>query len=202
LRFWDDAQNEFAAELAFLERELPIHLQTVHEESAIETRLSVGAWMNGLNFDATTPVGRRKLKSGTMGTVQLSLACNVLDPIFFELSGEYAQGKDASITTFGIDLGARLYRGSLLLGEGEVRIQAGFLLSTLTVDEHNFGNFDMGTGYRAGISARAELTDHLSLDACVQYRSFTYKWSEDIISGDDKASAGGVAILLGITWRF
>jgi hypothetical protein len=158
--------------------------------------------MNGLKFDAVTPHGPRSLDSGGMGALQVSLALTVVDPIFVELSGEYAWGKDASIRTMGADVGVRFYRGPLLVGDGEARFQAGVMVSDLKVDIPDFGDFDVGTGFKVGLSASTRITRHLSLDASLEYRSVTYGRSGTILSGDHEARAAGPAALLGISVQF
>jgi hypothetical protein len=204
--FWDAAKVEYTADLAFLERELVLEAPQAPAAKSrpgiIEARFSVGPWINGLDFEAVTSLGPRRLKSGTMGVMQLSVGTSVLDPVFVELSGEYALGKDASITTFGADAGVRFYRGSMLVGDGELRAQAGVLLSSLKVDDSDFGDFDSGVGFRAGLSASVDLTPYLSLDVSLQYRSVSYDWSGTVLSGDTQAKASGVAALLGISLRF
>jgi hypothetical protein len=204
LRMWDADKKEHVAELSFLEQHLPYPppAEAPPPVPTVEARVGVGLWMNGLSFDAATPFGRRQLKSGAMGTIQLAVALNVLSPVYVEVSGEYATGGDASITTFGADVGVRLYRGELLFDDVQVLAHAGVLLSALDVDDSFFGDFDRGTGFRVGVSARVALTERLFLDGGLEYRHLSYKYSDAVLSGDDKATAGGVALLIGLSWGF
>lgn len=204
MKFWDVDKKEHGAELSFLEEQLPYPPAPVPQPPAplLEARLNAGLWMNGMSFDAATPIGRRELKSGAMGTIQLAMALNVVDPVYVEVSGEVATGQDATITTFGADLGVRLYRGSLLFGDVQICAHGGLMLSTLSPDNGTFGDFDRGTGFRIGASARIGLTEHLSIDGGLEYRHLSYKYSDPILSGDDKATASGIALLLGLSWGF
>jgi hypothetical protein len=200
--FWDAANAEITAELAFLEQDLPLESTAPLEPSTFDARLRGGLWMNGFKFDTVTPRGPRTIDSGGMGSVQLSLGLTVVDPVFVELSGEYAVGKDASIMTLGADVGVRLYHGPLLVRDAEVRLQAGVLISQLKVDVSGFGDFDLGMGFNVGLSASARLTPHFSLEASIEYRSLTYDYSGPILSGDRSAKAAGPAALLGFSLQF
>jgi hypothetical protein len=200
--FWDASKAEYTAEVAFLEQELPLQVVAPVEAPTFEARIRAGFWMNGLSYDAVTPRGPRSLDSGGMGALQVSLALTLVDPIFVELSGEYASGKDASIRTMGVDVGVRFYRGPLLVGDGEARFQVGVLVSDLKVDIPDFGDFDMGTGFKVALSASTRITRHLSLDASLEFRSVTYDRSGTTLSGDREAKAAGPAALLGISVQF
>ena len=88
---------------------------------------------------------------------------------------------------------------------GRVRdldVEAGLIYSKLRVTVSDFGSFDPGLGFRAGVAARAGLTDRWALEASVDYRGVSYDWGGSVLSGDHQARLRTAALQLGLALKF
>ncbi len=132
----------------------------------------------------------------------MELADDFHDPFFARLSFEFGDGEDVDVYSGGLDLGIRLLSSELFATKFDLDAAAGFMISELHVKDSDFGSFDSAVGLRAEVGAHLSLSERCRLDASVDFRDISYKWSGDIVSGDWRALTHTVALFLGISWRF
>ncbi len=203
-----DDQSVRAADVAFQEEDLTLDVPTPSQPSEaadapadrVGARASIGLWFDGLSFDATTAAGRRTLDSGEIGLVQLDVQFVVSRPFFVDGWLEFAAGGDVSIFSGGADAGVTF----ALTPGGGLRLDffAGPLASRLDVELSGFESFGTGFGLRAGALLSAAPSPRLRIEAGVEGRFVRYPLSGDALTGDSAASAGGAAVIVGVTWRF
>lgn len=204
LSLFDAAGAETKVEIAFQEQDLPKPAAESNQEAAVEGpkpwALSVqgGLLPSAIEFEAIAPSGLRRINKDALGLVRVSLAYDVVDPLYVQVGLEYAGGGGIRVYSGSLDVGARLFT----VGSVTVAAEAGLIYSDLSTTESSFGDFDAAIGFRGGVRVSVALTPRASLDATIDYRKISYDYADPVVSGDREARLSTVGLLLGASLRF
>lgn len=206
LKFRDAKGLEQTAELAFQESDLR---SSPAEEAPVPlprppgfVAVKLGVLPSAVHFESLTTKGTRKLEPGAMTLARAECGLEFYDPLFAQLSFEYGYGKEVQFLSGDLDLGVHLLSTELFSCQFELDAEAGLMVSQLRATVSDFGSFDTGVGFRAGIEAHLYLSERLTLDALVDYRNLSYAWSGVVVSGDRDARTSTVGLFVGLSWRF
>lgn len=168
-------------------------------ELRFEAEVRLGAWYMG-DFAATIPAGRRKIDASLMADAGLDLGVEV-SKWSLTLAADYAAAQDLHIVAGSVLIGRRFE-----LGEEKsslsLRLAVGPLFGKLEADVDGFGDFKSAVGVEARIDLQSQINDTVGLGFWLSYRQISFKFDENVISGDSKAGGLGIAAGVGLLMRF
>jgi hypothetical protein len=195
---WDAAGGEHLGEAVFQDSDA-----AEGEDPAPAGRWTVGllagVLMNGIDFEASTALGLRRIEREPMPLARLEGSFTPVSGLAVKGGLEYAAGEDTRVMSFTLEVGTEFSLG----GGVEAGLAAGGFVSDIDVDVPDFGDFKIGLGVRISAGIRARLSDHLWLDVAADWRYGRAEFEKEVFEGrEDTAVMTGPAFMAGLSWRF
>lgn len=175
--------------------DLPVRLG---DDDGTETflRVRAGAWASrGFAFEAVRADSTRvRVKDEVLPSAGLDLGFVFAEKFMLLLSADYAATEHVSAPTAGAAIGyIERRRPDAARGvPDEVAVYAGGFFSRYEVDASDFGDFEAGFGFRAGLALTWKPSSGLSIGAVSEYRLVEFDYEEDVMDGDTHAGGSSV----------
>jgi hypothetical protein len=159
-----------------------------------------GVWIHP-GFEASTPMGLRRIKGEAMGEGGLDLGYR-LSGWAVRVSFDYASANDVVLWAAGLHVGPTEPVLEGPAGPIVVGLSGGILLGGLDVNLPQFGSFSTGIGFQARAEVSTLLTPTLDVSLWADFRYLPLRYQEPTLSGDSSAIGSGAAFGLSLTFQF
>jgi hypothetical protein len=192
-------------------QDMPDYRRPAAEPEAVRTvegvaTVRLGAWVGrDFNFEAVRTDGKQAtskqealFSASLMGGIELydhfmilgSVEADVANKITSDLVGVYLGWHERPKERYGKGV------------PDEATIFAGAIGGNLTVHETDFGDFDRGIGFGAGVAFGWTLSSHWTAEVLGEYRYLKFDYEKDVVSGDKHIGGNTGWFGLGMSLRF
>jgi hypothetical protein len=160
---------------------------------------------HAFTFEAVRSTGLQvSVDPEALGSAGIDVGVSIRERVTIFASAEGAAGDGVELRVAGLYLGfrERLKPPYPPAMPHEVTAYAGGLWGRLEIRETGFGGFEDGWGFGAGLQFTWFLSRRWAFSALGEYRHLSFKYDEDVVSGDTRFGGSGAWGGLALEARF